>query len=238
MKEIGGYFELELRKGEEYHKDAIRLNTGRNALEYILRERKYSKVYIPYFTCDVLLEPFKKLSMSYHYYSIDKNFEPVFDYTQLRTDDAFLYTNYFGLKDSFINTLSTRRRNLIVDNSQAFFSMPIVGSDTFYSCRKFFGVPDGAYLYLDGADPVNLPIDRSVDRFIHLLERIDDSAEVGYADFKKNDDALTGQPIMRMSRLTESLLRSIDYKHTIKKRRENFFFCMTISKKTIFCTLL
>jgi hypothetical protein len=34
MQPIGGYFELELRKGKEYHTDAIRLNTGRNALEY------------------------------------------------------------------------------------------------------------------------------------------------------------------------------------------------------------
>ena len=31
---IGGYFELELPQGEEYHKNAIRLNTGRNAFEY------------------------------------------------------------------------------------------------------------------------------------------------------------------------------------------------------------
>jgi hypothetical protein len=30
---IGGYFELELPCGEEYHQGAIRLNTGRNAFE-------------------------------------------------------------------------------------------------------------------------------------------------------------------------------------------------------------
>ena len=29
MEAIGGYFELELHKGEEYHKDAISLNTAR-----------------------------------------------------------------------------------------------------------------------------------------------------------------------------------------------------------------
>ena len=28
MEAIGGYFELELHKGEEYHKDAISLNTA------------------------------------------------------------------------------------------------------------------------------------------------------------------------------------------------------------------
>ncbi len=32
MNSIGGYFELELPLREEYHKNAIRFNTGRNAL--------------------------------------------------------------------------------------------------------------------------------------------------------------------------------------------------------------
>ena len=35
MKEIGGYFELELHKGGHYHPDALYLNTGRNCFEYI-----------------------------------------------------------------------------------------------------------------------------------------------------------------------------------------------------------
>ena len=30
-----------------------------------------------------------------------------------------------------------------------FYAKPIHGNDTFYTCRKFFGVPDGAYLYTD-----------------------------------------------------------------------------------------
>lgn len=55
MKPIGGYFELELRQGEHYHKDAIRLNSARNCFEYILLARKYKKVFLPYYTCEVLL---------------------------------------------------------------------------------------------------------------------------------------------------------------------------------------
>ena len=65
MKAIGGYFELELQKNEEYHKDALSLNTGRNALEYILKANAYKKIYIPYFTCDVLLQPILKLKLKY-----------------------------------------------------------------------------------------------------------------------------------------------------------------------------
>ena len=72
---IGGYFELELNKSIDYHRNAIALNTARNALEYILIAKKYQKVYIPYFTCDVILEPFQKLNIAYEFYKIDENFE-------------------------------------------------------------------------------------------------------------------------------------------------------------------
>ena len=51
MEAIGGYFELELRKGKHYHENALRLNSARNAFEYILRVRNYKKIYIPYYTC-------------------------------------------------------------------------------------------------------------------------------------------------------------------------------------------
>ena len=36
MKEIGGYFELELVQNKEYHFDAIKLNSARNAFKYII----------------------------------------------------------------------------------------------------------------------------------------------------------------------------------------------------------
>ena len=50
MKPIGGYFSLEINEGQELHAHALRLNAGRYALEYILKARKYRKVYIPYYT--------------------------------------------------------------------------------------------------------------------------------------------------------------------------------------------
>jgi hypothetical protein len=222
MKEIGGYFELELRKGEEYHKDAISLNTGRNALEVILRSRKYSKVFIPFYTCDVILEPFSKLGVNYEFYFIDEDFEPVFDYKKIKDDEGFLYINYFGIKDSFVFEIAKVCRNLIIDNSQAFFSEPISNIPTFYSCRKFFGVPDGAYLYLDGVANINFPIDHSEARFSHLLKRIEYDAEIGFDDFKTNDHGLMQKPIMQMSKLTKALLCNIDYEFVKKKRIENF----------------
>ena len=143
MKEIGGYFELELHKGGHYHPDALYLNTGRNCFEYILRAKGYKKVYIPYYTCEVMLEPLRKCGVKWEFYHINEDFEPLISYS-LATDEAFLYTNYWGLKQACVKRLAERYgKQLIVDNAQAFFASPIEGVDTFYSARKFFGVPMG-----------------------------------------------------------------------------------------------
>lgn len=222
MEAIGGYFSLELPVREEYHKDAIRLNTGRNCLEYILRARGYKKVYVPYYTCEAVMEPINKLGIPYEFYHIDIHFE-IRDRFTLKADEALLYTNYFGLKQRYVEQLAEKTgTRLIVDNTQAFYAKPIQGIDSFYTCRKFFGVADGAYLYTDKLLEEDLEQDESYDRMAHLLKRIDLSAEQGFADFRKVDDGLDNQPIRRMSKLTKRIMQSVDYEAAAKKRRENF----------------
>lgn len=221
-KPIGGYFELELHKGEHYHKNAIRLNTARNCFEYVLRSRGYAKVYVPYYTCEVMLEPIRKLKISCEFYHINEKLEPVAS-PKLNANDAFLYTNYFGLKQDCVKHLTEVYGNqLIVDNAQAFYAEPIQGIDTFYSSRKFFGVPDGAYLYTEKRLEQDFEQDVSCERMSHLLKRIDLGAELGFHDFRTNDDSLCNQEIKWMSKLTESLLSGIDYKEAKQRRRENY----------------
>ena len=229
MKAIGGYPELELRKGKHYHKDAIRLNTARNCLEYLLLARQYKKVYLPYYTCEAVLEPFDKSPLDVPeigFYQIDINLDPTY-LPDLKDGEAFLYTNYFGLKQDTVERLvKAYGSQLIVDNSQAFFDMPYQGVDTFYSARKFFGVPDGAYLYtekgLSDYYGVEIELDHSHQRMMALMKRIDLSAEDGYSDFQKTEESLSLQPIRYMSPLTEMLLSSIDYDLVRSRRRENY----------------
>lgn len=219
---IGGYFELELRQGEHYHKNALRLNTARNCLEYILRAKKYQKIYIPYYTCGVILEPIEKCDIAYEFYHIDINLEPECEFV-LKNSEAFLYTNYFGLKQNTIEKLAELYGNqLIIDNSQAFYAEPIKGIDTFYSARKFFGVPDGAYLYTNKLLDQDLRQDISYERVSHLLKRIDISAEAGYVDFQQNDKSFENQPIKKMSKLTDKILQSINYSNAKQQRINNY----------------
>lgn len=231
---IGGYFSLELKDMQPFHKaeNSLSLNTGRNCLEYLLEVNDFKLVYIPYFTCEVILEPFKKLSIAYQFYSIDENLEPIFDFDSLEENEAFLYTNYFGIKDNYVNKLSSYGINLIIDNAQSFFSQPVKGVDTFYSARKFVGVSDGAYLFTNKYLDRELKQDQSYNRMEYLLKRIDTSAEQGYNAFTENDRSLVGQPIKRMSKLTEFILKSVDYETVKLKRLSNFRFLHEILKNS------
>lgn len=224
MNPIGGYFSLELGGGKQYHANAIYLNSARNCLEYILIARQYSTIHIPYYTCDSILQPINRLGIPSKFYHIDENFEIKEDF-ELKQNECLLYTNYFGLKQEYVKSLSRHYgKKLIVDNSQAFYAEAISRTDTFYSPRKFFGVPDGGILISDASYDGYLEKDTSYNRMSHLLKRIENGAESAYPDFKHNEAALDNSGMAYMSELTKRILGSIDYEHTAKVRKENFDF--------------
>jgi hypothetical protein len=219
---IGGYFGLELACRGSYHPNAIKLNTARNCLDYILKARKVKKVFIPYYTCDVLLKKIIMNNVEYCYYHINENFEPS-ETVRLGKNELFIYTNYFGLKSKCINELfNIYRESLIVDNSQAFYSKPLAFVDTFYSARKFFGVPDGGYLYTSSLLNVDLEQSISYSSMFHLLKRLDLSPEDGYLENKKHEQMLNFEPLKMMSKLTEKILASIDYDFVKARRKQNY----------------
>jgi hypothetical protein len=225
LNATGGYFELELGANRtEYHKDAECLNTGRNCLEYIVCAKSPKRIFVPYYTCDVILDVLRRHPIQIVHYHIDKNFEPEMQY-ELKDGDMFMYINYFGMMTKVVAGLAwTYNNRLIVDNSQAFYSRPIKSVDTFYSARKFFGVADGAYLYTSNKLDIELEDSVSYSRMMHLLKRIDISAEAGYEDFCANEALLKSEKLKRMSKLTERILQSIDYERIKEKRIENFTF--------------
>ena len=222
IKPIGGYFELELPVYPELHADAIALNSGRFCLEYVLRCRHYKKVYVPYFTCDSAIEPIKKLGIRYEFYHIDKEYRIIGE-IRLNDGEALMYTNYWGLQDAYCQLLASKYgRRLILDYTQAFYSEPIIGIDTFYSCRKFFGVPDGGYLYTDAQADFAIAQDESYTRMSSLVKRIDISPEAGFQDFHDISSIFHEMPIRKMSNFTKRMMGSIDYEHAARRRIDNY----------------
>lgn len=221
---IGGYFDLGLSdRGEFPHQNALFLNSGRHGFEYLLRARQAKRVYLPKYTCDVMLEPLKKHNIPYVFYAITESLE-IESIPGLVEGDILLYTNYFGVKDVYCNKLArTYGEQLILDCSQALYFVPEVSVDVFYSPRKFIGLPDGGCVVSDKHLQIDLAVDTtSWQRMSHLLKRIDQGPEAGYEDFKRNDASLSKEPLQAMSRLTKSLLLNADHTAIRTRRQANF----------------
>ena len=221
---IGGYFQLELsNRGAFLHNDGVLVNSGRNALEYILRSLPVVRhIWLPYYTCDVVLEPIEILQISYSFYHIDERLH-ISETIPLEKDDYILYTNYFGLMDGYIRSLVKEYgKRLIVDNAQAWFAKPQKDVGSIYSPRKFFGVPDGGIAFSPYTIDSQFEQDTSFNRSSHLLKRIDLGPSEGYTDFNENRKTFHNQPIRIMSLLTQALLKNIDYPETALRRCANY----------------
>lgn len=224
MKEYGGYIELETFQGDMIHENAVALNCGRAALEYICEAKKIKKIYLPYFLCSSVPNLCKKIGVKYSYYHINKKFKPVFN--QALGEDEWLYiVNFYGqLDNDYLTAWKQKHSRVIVDNAQSYFQMPAEGTDTLYTCRKYFGVADGAFLYTDVKLKRKIPQDESFERMHFLLGRFERSANEFYGEYVANNNLFATEPVKQMSRLTENLLRGIDYENVAKRRQENFEF--------------
>ena len=223
MKEIGGYFGLEEFSGKEYYPDLIAVNNARNALLYLLKARGIRKLYIPYFLCNSVSGVCEREGYAYEYYGIGENFTPIFD-KKLDEGEYLYVVNYYGqICDETVKELERKHKRIILDNVQAFFHKPMPGIDTVYSCRKFFGVPDGGYVSTDARIDGELATDVSMDRMKHVLGRYEgECANDYYSDFKANDRSFIDLELKSMSSLTHNILRAIDYSAVKSKREENF----------------
>lgn len=230
-KEIGGYIEFETYRGTLLHENAIALNCGRNALAYLCEARQIRKLYLPAFLCDSVPKLCKRIGVAYEFYSIDTQLKPLF--TKALAPHEWLYlVNYYGqLSNTEIENWKMHYGRIIVDNCQSYFQMPVSGTDTLYTCRKYFGVADGAFLYTDARLGRALETDESFNRMHFLLGRYERTASEFYPGYTANEGAFAPAPLKLMSRLTHNLLRGIDYVAAERTRRENFAYLHTHLEK-------
>lgn len=231
MKEIGGYIELDKYTMPMLHERALALNCGRNCLAYLIHARNIKKIMLPYFLCDSVRDVCIKDDIEVRHYHITSNFMPVDVVLQ---EDEWLYlVNYYGqLNNAVLSELAHKHTKIIVDNSQAYFQMPLERADTLYTCRKFFGVADGAFLYTDAVSEMELPRDESYERMQFILGRFERPAEEFYAEYVENNRMFASESIKKMSRLTENLLHGIDYDMVKRQRTKNFVCLHNIFQKT------
>lgn len=221
---IGGYLEMSFAKPQRtLHNDAIHLNSARSCLEYALKKLNVKKLYIPEYICGVVEQPLKRIGVDYGVYSIGDDLRMV-DETVLQDSEYILIVNYFGVMSGYCEDMSNVYGNkAIFDYSQAYFDDAPAGGVTFYSPRKFFGLPDGGLLKgLEDADTTELPTGVSYSRTGHLMARYDAGPEEGYDKYQAAEFSLDEEGTMRMSRLTKAMLDVVDDEEAMAVRRANF----------------
>ena len=223
-REIGGYFEFEHFEGNEYHQEALRLDCARNCLGYLIEARKITRIWIPYWMCQSVHDIAKQHQVSVQYYEITPSFSP--DYSKIDFDEGdYLYlVDYYGQLSScdFDEAIAFSDARIIVDEVMSFFRKPIPGVDTIYSCRKFFGVSDGAYLYTSASINRKLPVSSSHEYMISVLGRAEGSSNDFFGDSQRNNERFRSETISIMSPITANILRAIDYQAVSSRRRSNF----------------
>lgn len=226
--EIGSFIELQMPKGLEYYKgdkNIARLNTGRAAIFHALRLAECEAIWLPYYQCDTVRDfLLRKGITNIKYYHIDKLFRPT-DIVQ-QNNEAVLLVNYYGvMSNQRIRELANQFKNVIIDNSQAFFFQPIDSCYNVYSARKFIGVPDGAYVIGDNASKYVDEYEQgySSDTSLFLLQRIEYGCEgKAYESRSLNEHRVDTEDVKKMSKLTRYLLDGYDYEYIKNKRQQNF----------------
>lgn len=228
MKEYGGYLECEHYHGKAYHENALGFNSASSALEYFLRKNNIRKIYLPYYLGESLCNAARKIGVRIGYYNLRQDFFPLFTH-QMSADEILIIVNYFGqLSDEVLLQLQKQYAYILVDNTQAFFNKAISGIPTIYSCRKFFGVPDGGYLCgsaLKTSEFDMLPRESAIGRLDYLVGRFEKNAAAFYTNFAEREREIHLSGCKRMSTLAENWLKSFNYEKVKSQRQRN---CITL----------
>ncbi len=233
--EVGSFIGLDLRESGEYfprNNNIARLNSARAGIYHACRLLNCNKVHIPYYLCPTVKIFLAKKGIKVNSYYINERFEP-FNIKQ-KQNEAVLIINYFGILSSGkLKKLAGLFKNVIIDNSAAFYSNPLKRCYNVYSPRKFFGVPDGCYVIGNEAKKFTSSYDQDIssETALFLFKRIEYGTSASYSDRMTNEERIDKADILNMSILTRSLLKSIDYLEIKDKRKENYLFAQSLYKK-------
>ena len=229
MSEIGSFLEFDFSPSSElqFHNkgsiDEKKLNIGRAGIYYALLQLNINEILIPYYMCPSVEKFLIKKGVKVKFYKLDEEMSPNLDGNN--QTQAILIPNYFGLKSIIeMNSIIKRFTNVILDNSQSFYTNPIDGAYNIYSPRKFFGVPDGCLVYGKKKVDILFENDFSAITANFLFVRHELGCQNSYELRMENEKRLDNSDIKEMSKLSEKILLQIDYKNLGLKRLSNFLY--------------
>lgn len=223
---IGGFFGLELPVYDNFPYPespcCAYVNSGRAAFECLLRNMpRPTRLWVPRFICDTVLQAPERLGIPVGQYSCTPELAPILP--EVKEHELVLLVNYFGMTGRQVETAAKLLPGrCIVDATTALYTPPLPGVPSFYSPRKFCGVADG------GIATAPWPLEQlptesgtSAVHSLHLLQRIESGALAALPANEQAEAALCAPP-QRMSALTRTLLRSIDFHAAAATRQKNY----------------
>lgn len=224
IKEFGGCLKFRTEERRPYFSESdkvLALNSEYTAFWCALQELQPKRVFIPHYASSNWEKVATELDIACVYYHIDENFLPTD--IQEQDGDVVFFINYHGLCGGQIENLPFKYK--IVDNSMAFFEKPSASKNTYtiYSARKFFAIPDGAYLIANVPfQNIVLPEqDISYKRTRVLFQALELGPGEAYKETQTNEQELATQR-KAMSSLTKKLLLAVDYEKEDHARKQNF----------------
>lgn len=222
---MGGFFGLELPEYNNFpfteSEFCVFTNSGRTALACLLDNMPLPRrLYLPSYICHTLEEPLADFKTET--YGCRADLTPILP-DDARKEDIIILVDYFGLTTRHVLNAAEQFPGLvIVDATTALFSNTGKLFPTFYSPRKFVGVPDG------GVACAPFPLIRRPEAMLpssaaalHLLQRIESGILSAAESAQQAENALCGTRLA-MSPLTRRLLRSIDFQSISRKRLSNY----------------
>ncbi len=220
---IGGFFELELECNKEYYPDYFKFNFARHAISFYFKNLGINTVWIPTYICESIIEALENDSIRIKFYNINDLINP--SLPSQSSKEGLLIVNYFGILNfEAIPKDLMKKKNVLIDNSQSFFTDYKIFSNAVFSPRKYFGIPDGAYL-----KTTNKMLDYNkltffkIEEFIkHLILRIEIGPERAFLNYKKYQEQIKKSEVNKMSLFSQRVLSSVNYDKIKLKRQNNF----------------
>jgi hypothetical protein len=237
--EYGGYLTID-SSGEEYftqlgieEKYIVRLNAARYAIVESIKDSGCDIIWIPVYMCQTVFDAIKNAGIKFKVYHIDREGFPLLD--SIKDKEMILATNYCGIKsDDYYESIQHKYRKVIFDNTQAFYAKPMMGDYIYniYSPRKFFGVPDGAYLISNHVMKISECVqDVSYVTAMYLFKAIEEGTNATYVDYMENEKRISQNGTSKMSKLTRHLLSNVDYSKIETVRKENYRYLDSVFSK-------
>lgn len=223
----GGFLPLELNPGTEwfdrYKQNRRSFNTVKAGLDFLIRQLGIREISIPYYYCPSTTKAIKDTGVSVHFYHIDEKLMP--ESSAWEKGEAILLVNYFGVLEQQIAGMihNQKEKIIILDNAHAFFAVPpsLENIYTLYSAKKFFGVPDGAYLVGKNVKASKDAEEYAAEYLHYSAVAFERGTDAAYHE-KKEVDKMLSSHYAGMSILAHGLLCNVDYQRVKNSRESNF----------------